>query len=292
MSIQIFNIKNHRPDGNALRQINDFSTNDFCGIVGTLPTGEDAFAKNENSIVVNSRLLNATNDFYLIGGGCLLSVNKSDIADKTADGTYGLQVTFNNTRDNFTTDTSSSVIIISNVSATNYTGRTVWIPGGFMIPLFSVSSGVVTTIAIVKDGKSWEEFITQDALNQFRIELSGEYTHQIGSTGNNRFGKVANYDFSGDSVRHIVDTNTPTEILAVNSNNEFALPTYDSGALYVEGHSVKSGPLPISGGGTGSTDALTAKQNLGIYYGNDLPSQHDFGGAVINQGDIYFRILE
>lgn len=291
MSIQIFNIKNHRTDGDALRQINDFSTNDFCGIIGSLSAGTPAFTKSENSIQVNDALL-TSDAFHLIGGGCLLSVNKSDVADKTADGTYAIQVLLDNRNDNFVSDTSTAVSIISNATVSGYSGRTLWTSTGFIIPLFSVSDGVVTSLSIVKDGKSWEEFVTQDAINQFRAELSGEYTHQIGSTGNNRFGKVANYDFSGDSVRHIVDTNAPTEILAIDSNNEFELPTYDSGALYVEGHSVKSGPLPINSGGTGSTDTLTAKQNLGIYYGNDLPSQHDFGGAVINQGDIYFRILE
>jgi hypothetical protein len=291
MSIKIFNVKNHKPDGEALRQLSDFSTNDFCGIVGTLSDGASAFTKSGNSIQVNDALLTA-DEFHLIGGGCLLSVNKSDVADKTADGTYAVKVLFDNRNDNFVADTSTAVSIISDAVVSGYNGRTLWTSTGFIIPLFSVSNGEVTSLSIVKDGKSWEEFVTQDAINQFRAELSSEYTHQIGSTGNNRFGKVANYDFSGDSVRHIVDTNAPTEILAVNSNNEFALPTYDSGALYVEGHSVKSGPLPISGGGTGSTDTLTAKQNLGIYYGNDLPSQHDFGGAVINQGDIYFRILE
>jgi hypothetical protein len=185
------------------------------------------------------------------------------------------------------------VSIISNATVpSNFDGRTIRVSGGFIIPLFKIESGVLTSLAVVKDGKSWEEFLTQDAINDFRNELAGEYTHQIGSTGNNKFGKVANYDFSGDNIRHITGTNTLTDVLTVNSNNKFTMPTYDSGALYVEGHSVKSGPLPINSGGTGSTDTLTAKQNLGIYYGTDLPSQHDFGGAAINQGDIYFRILE
>lgn len=290
MSIKIFNVKNHRPDGEALRQLSDFSTNDFCGIVGTL-SGGIAFTKSGSSIVVNEALL-TDNAFQLIGGGCLLSVDKTEVTNKTADGVYAVKILLNNT-DNFTTDNSSSVSIISNAAVpSDFDGRTIWVSGGFIIPLFKIESGVLTSLAVVKDGKSWEEFLTQDAINDFRNELAGEYTHQVGSTGNNKFGKVANYDFSADSIRHFTGTNTPTEILTTNSSNRFTLPTYGSGALYIENHNVNSGLLPITAGGTGANSTLTAKQNLGIYYGAELPSQHDFGGATINQGDIYFRILE
>lgn len=290
MSIQIFNIKNHRTDGDALRHINEFSTNDFCGIFGSLPVGASAFIKNGNSIGVNNALLTA-DEFYLIGGGCLLSINKSDVANKTANGTYAVRVLFSN-EDNFESDSSTSVSIISNANVSNYDGKTLWISGGFIIPLFSISGGTCTSLAVVKNGKSWEEFLTQSAIDNLKANLNSEYTHQVGSTGNNKFGKVANYDFSADSIRHFTGTNTPTEILTTNSSNKFTLPTYDSGALYVENHNVNSGLLPITAGGTGADSTLMAKQNLGIYYGADLPSQHDFGGATINQGDIYFRMLE
>ncbi len=290
MSIQIFNIKNHRPDGNALRQINDFSTNDFCGIVGSLSDGVPAFTKSGNSIQVNGALLTA-DEFHLIGGGCLLSINKSDVADKTANGTYAVQVLFGN-GDNFESDISTSVSIISNANVSNYNGRTLWISGGFIIPLFSISGGTLTSLVVVKDGKSWEEFLTRSAIDTLKANLNSEYTHQVGSTGNNKFGKVANYDFSADSIRHFTGTNVPTEIFTTDSSNRFTLPTYGSGALYVDNHNVNSGLLPVSKGGTGANNALKAKQNLGIYYGTELPSQHDFDGAIINQGDIYFRILE
>jgi hypothetical protein len=239
---------------------------------------------------VNGALLTA-NEFYLIGGGCLLSINKSDVADKTANGTYAVQVLFGN-GDNFESDTSTSVSIISNANVSNYNGRTLWISGGFIIPLFSISGGTLTSLAVVKNGKSWEEFLTRSAIDTLKANLNSEYTHQVGSTGNNKFGKVANYDFSADSIRHFTGANVPTEIFTTDSSNRFILPTYGSGALYVDNHNVNSGLLPVSKGGTGANNALKAKQNLGIYYGTELPSQHDFDGAIINQGDIYFRILE
>ena len=294
MSIKIFNVKNHRPDGEALRQLSDFSTNDFCGIVGTLSEGS-AFTKSGSSIVVNQSLVN-NGAFQLIGGGCLLSVDTSEVANKTADGVYAVQVLSDNT-DNFTTDISSSVSIISNADVpSTYDGRTVWLSNGFIIPLFKIESGVLTSLAVVKDGKSWEEFLTQSAINDFRNELAGEYTHQVGSTGNNKYGKVANYDFAGDSIYHYFAGNNKDKVLEVTSDNKFVMPLYTTGALYIKDSSaiVDSGSLPIECGGTGGNDKISAQQNLGIFYGNSVPTKNSTRFPVGHpaEGDIYFRILE
>ena len=297
MSIKIFNVKNHRVDGDALRLLNDFSTNDFCGIIGTLPEGvTSAFTKSGSSISINSSLLSGTT-FYLMGGGCLLTAEVSDISSRTGNGTYAVEVTLSNT-DNFTKDTSTSVKIISNASVSGYTGRTIWTSGNtkFIIPLFSVSSGNVTSLAVVRSGKAWQDFLTQSAIDELLGELGNIYTHQSGSSGENNFhGKIGNYNIWNDSIYHLTSpNNTSTKVLQTTSSGTFTLPqsAYTSGAAYLSNHALQAGTLPVNCGGTGGTTKTAAKNSLGIFYGKELPADHDFSGATVSQGDVYFMILD
>lgn len=296
MSISIFNIQNHRLDGEMLRKLNDFSTGDFGGMFATLAEGAVPFS-GTGSVTINSSL---PDPIVLMGGGCIITVPKSDITSLTLKSSKKYVVIVNlSNLDNFISDetvsTSSVQTEIRDISALpeTYTGRTIWVNSTvFEIPLFETNgSKKVTSLIEVKDGKSWREFLTADALAQWEQAADAKYTWKAGSAGNTQNGKVGNYDFSADALSHIVGT-TSTEVLATTSDNVFKFSQYGAGALSVDSnHIVNSGTLSVENGGTGGTDKSSAKQGLGIFYGSEHPSEHTFDVAY-GVGDIYFRILE
>ena len=295
MSISIFNVQNHRLDGNMLRKLHEFAVSDFCGLFAT-PV--DPAFNGTGTVTINGQL---PDPLIFLGWGCLLTVPKSDITGITldADKIYVLRVSVDFSNDNFTTDVTSHAEVVSFTPTaaqteqyTNYGGKTILVSGSvFDIPLFSTdSTKKVTSLTIVKDGKSWEEFLTADALQHWMDDADNKYTFKSGSTssglGN---GKIGNFDFSGNNLRHQGDEFAT--IFTATQGNKFQFPTYTSGALSVNSASdVVSGTLPVTFGGTGGTTKDTARQGLGIFYGTELPSEHSFG-TTVNIGDVYFRIL-
>lgn len=303
MAISIFNVHNHLINGEMLRKINSFSTDEYAGIVGTSVPG-GAFTLNSN----NKVKINVSTPLIVIGGGCVLSVPATEITGRTvsANSYYYIDVNTSSAfeTDNMLTDASTYAAI----GSTTYQsaeidwykehGQTIWNGNTFRIPLFARnSSGVFESLIFMRDKSSLEAWLSAEAYQSLQDWALSTFTQLGGSTAdNNFFGRIGNYDFQGDVISHISSNVKFPVVEAQSESHTFALPAYDAGALYVEdstNHEMKSGVLPVACGGTGANSrGEVLKNNLGIYWGTDMPADYcTKNGIKPVRGDIYFKVL-
>lgn len=297
--IQIFNQTNHKFNASILQLLQDFSTDDYCGVLGE--STADTFSIADNKISVNSELV-SNNALIIISGGNMLTIDVDDLSALEIKSNYYYYIDVDLTKltnDNIITDESESLNLISkkittsiNNEITTYQemNQTVWITKhtGFHIPLFYIDKdGNLQSLIVSKDKTTLEQWLSIKALADLWAQLHNTFVHQSGSTEeNDTYGKLGNYNFNGDNIQH-----NDSAFISSDSSNRLHLDTYSNGGLYIEDKTVVSGTIPVTAGGTGATTTLQAKKNLGIYYGTANPNEIAPVESP-NEGDLYFQILE
>ena len=319
MAIEIFNVTNHRLSGEMLKQINEFSTDRYGGVIGSnfVSTTVIVTATSGGTTKINFNTTDST--VSLIGGGCIIRMDKTiaSVSSLPASTLWYLEVPLTFSDDNITSDTATGALVKS-TSATvtedigeftismsggtyTYKGQTIYTDSNrkFMIPLCytTTPSEGIKSIVYLRDKSSLEDWLSGKAVQDLRNEFDSRYVHQDGSTGHNLWGRVGSYDVRDfDIYRVNYTTATDDKLFSITPKSDgytFTLPTFSEGAMYVDAqHNLNADVIPITMGGTGGADKISARQGLGIFSGSEEPSKHDFHGAVINAGDLYFRILE
>lgn len=306
-----------------LAQLNRFSTGDFCGILASSHVSE-VFTKVDNKIQISPAAIDGdttSNVLTLLTGGMLLSVSIEDIATQELLNnsfyciTYGTDFESDNIYSNelsavvqkytpasytvntFGEDDYPKFTITFNGNTINYFGKTVILNNTYIIPLFFIdSTGNVISLLRAESIESLRDNISALAIDDLIAELDSKYTHQSGSiSGNTDFGKVGNFWFNSNTIRHGTHG---TNIVTVDpSTHKFKLSKYtgeSEGALYVDSTgNMLRGQLPVSAGGTGASSPTEAKTNLGIYFDylpvEEFAINHE---GEFNVGDLYFRLHE
>lgn len=318
MTISIYNVTNHGLRAEQLRKLNDFSTDDYCGVIGK--STSPAFS-GTGSVTVNTDIV-SDGCVWLLGGGCLVSVTKKEIEDLVLQASkyYYISVTLPTFDvDNPSADTSAYAELVVGIGSDAYTGVTVWESDiKFRIPLFSTDANdAVSSIVYIKSKSQLEEWLSTRAYMALWDTLHSTFTHQSGSSGSvvkdssgnitsvssDKRGKVADVDFLSilNSETNEYDTvvckwtgGVLQAYYTLTSGGQIQSHYFDNGAMIVSPgitgyREILTVPaLPVSYGGTGGTSKSTARSGLGIYYGTSDPES-----AVANPetGDIYFKIL-
>ena len=180
----------------------------------------------------------------------------------------------------------------------NYTGKTIISSLGKtqtlynIIPLFLFDGSRLVSLIEARNKFSVEQWLSAKSLGNLWENLHHTFTHQSGSVDGNGYGKIANFDFSGDSVLH-----KNTKILDVNLYNKFSLPTYKSkntNAFYLNPDgSLEANVLPMDAGGTGARGKKGSRRNLGLYWEYTTPEEFCVDYDIVpDVGDIYFKVLD
>lgn len=180
---------------------------------------------------------------------------------------------------------------------------------GYLIPVAVIDSqGNYVRLMDCLSKNSFEEFLTQAAVNKLKSTLDDTYVHRSGSTDENPdYGRIGELKINGYSIKsnsELLPTsriNIDPDIVFFNGlvrsrmryDTQYRIqqPYWGAGerglplTLNKQGSVWPVRYLNITQGGTGAGDKLAAKRNLGIRYGISNPS----GGS---EGDIYFKIIE
>ena len=310
MSFNIYNVPNHRLNGEKLRKINIFSTNDYCGVLGQIDA--PVFSKSNNRAVVNSSVV-VDNVVTFIAGGCLITAAPEDIAVTTlqSEKYYYIDVVLDFSGDNILSDVGMSISLKSTSVTTailneirHYMGlpddeanppcpQTIWTNTGFRIPLFYTDLGNnIISIIFAQDKSNVENYLTSSAINTLKTWMHKTFTHQnedgSASTTPN-YGKVGSLVVSGDEICS-VDGSSIIK-LTTDGVRIFPYEDFTTGIVYAtSGNLSTKSVLPVADGGTGATARGAARNNLGIYYGTADPNVTSPTNNPV-KGDIYYKIL-
>lgn len=294
--MNIYNVTNHRLNGEKLRKLNEFSTDLYGGAIAPSSI-TNIFTYSNNTVSINSDAL-INNELYIICGGCLITLTQSDLPNTLENKVYYLTVLTDFVNDSIVSDESVNVSVeavdysAADITTYSNTGQSISISGGFRIPLFRWDGSSFTSIVKSKDKSSSQDWLSQSAIADLWDTLNNTFVHQSGSvSGHPTYGKVGNFNIHGDIISH----NNGYFITATNTNKVKLSNTYSSGVTYINSDKelVSAPALSVSLGGTGTNARGQAlKNNLGIYWGTLSPEEFTSATHLEPKlGDLYFKIL-
>ena len=183
-----------------------------------------------------------------------------------------------------------------------YFGTTLWINNNtFIIPLYANNNGKIVKCVIVKNKSDFEKLLSLSSYYDLKKYIENNFAWSTAGSekvGNHLKGTIGKLLVSDDTIYNgsTINSVAPVKVqnltinqLKVTDKNIDKLLVDNNGKLYVE----KNYTVPVSHGGTSSSNRADAKSNLGIYYGTKDPDDSD---AVRKKGktkgDIYFKIIQ
>lgn len=290
--MNIYNVTNHRLNGEKLRKLNEFSTDLYGGAIAPSSI-TNIFTYSNNIVSINSNAL-INDELYIICGGCLITLTQSDLPNTLENKVYYLTVLTDFVNDSIVSDESVNVSVeavnYSAVDITTYsnTGQSISISGGFRIPLFRWDGSSFTSIVKSKDKSSSQDWLSQSAIADLWDTLNKTFVHQEGSTNAHpTYGTLGEFNIKANNITH----NNSTFISATNDNKVKLNSDYVPGPAVINSNRelTSVSTLGVTLGGTGATErGQTLKNNLGIYWGATSPELSVTNPAI---GDLYFKIL-
>ena len=299
--MNIYNVVNHRLNGEKLRKLNEFATDLYGGVLGSSSVS-NVFTYSGGRVSIKTDAL-ISGELYVLCGGCLVTLTDADIPTSIESKIYYLQVLTDFSDDSIVSDSSTDVSIVSDTntsSVTTYasTGQSIIIEGGFKVPLFMLDGSTFTSVVKIKDKSSTQDWLSQSAVADLWNDLYNVFVCQEGKTNEHPTGgNVANFRFSGNDIEHTFDGINFSDFIITAPGNRIQCGSslYSQGPLVMDDLKIINSvsTLPIGMGGTGATTSAEAKQKLGIYYGNQDPAVYcTTAGISPKRGDLYFKILE
>ncbi len=294
--MNIYNVVNHKLDGEKLRKLNEFTTDLYGGVLGSSSVS-NVFTYSGGTVSINTNAL-INGELYVLCGGCLVTLTGVDLPTSIENKIYYLQVLTDFSDDSIVSDSSADVSIVSDTNSSNVTtyastGQSIVIEGGFKVPLFMLNGSVFTSIVKIKDKSSTQDWLSQTAIADLWDSLYNVFVCQAGSTTEHPSGgNIGNFNITGGNV--LLDNR---DFIFGGPHNEIGVnPVYAQGPVFVQdvsGYNILTSEptLSVIRGGTNASNRQQAKLNLGIYYGTADPGT-DYPVSNPMVGDLYFKILE
>lgn len=316
MSFSAYNLKNQKLSSDSLRTLLQFCSDNYAGAIYSnteenpikINSGEVSFDADEVDFVVGGYLLHyssqqspitsvsptensplfglvinqtavenstlMTSNIISVRVGLISNINNSSVTVNTnsQDNETLYQILYGDTIWNYKEDTKIFDSVI--VSGDNITGGTIYI-----IPLaaYSNNTGSVVSLLGYRTKSALEEYLTRQALDDLMAIFESKFTWKAGGEID---GDIGQLNITADTISSKTGTihlGNPLNLGVSNANK--ALMTDNSGNIVAD-------ILPVSKGGTGGTDTISAKNNLGIYWGTTLPSASSY-----QNGDIFLKII-
>ena len=176
---------------------------------------------------------------------------------------------------------------------------------GYVIPVAAITkNNEYVRLLECHSKSSLEDFLSQAAIKALQKDFDAKFVWRSGSTSDNSTaGKIGKINISGYNINSTTDN--PNDTISINMrhvkfpNIHFSSGTTNSPISDVIGEksgailkinkngNVYAGVTAISQGGTGATNKVNAKKNLGIYSGEKLPSTT----SGYEPGDIFLKII-
>lgn len=196
---------------------------------------------------------------------------------------------------------------ISTFGSRNFTyfGNTLWLNANtFIIPLYAKIDDDLVQTVIVKGLNDFRELLSLDAYSQLKAYCDGTFVWSSGGGElvtapdgtTHKKGDVGVLNISGDKISHQsgsfvqVDKLIISNLAYADNDEDTKLTINPSGQIGISNNYIQ----PVEHGGTGSSNKLNAKRNLGIYYGtNNKYSPKDYNPiSNPSEGDIFLWIIE
>lgn len=183
-----------------------------------------------------------------------------------------------------------------------YFGNTLWLnTSTFIVPLYAKIDNDLVQTVIVKGLNDFRELLSLDAYSQLKAYCDGTFVWSSGGGelvtapdgATHKKGDIGNLNISGSKISHQngssveVDKILISNLASVDNDINTKLTIDQFGQISISNNYI----LPVTYGGTGSSDRTEAKRNLGIYYGTYSPKDHN---PISNpsEGDVFLWIIE
>ena len=216
------------------------------------------------------------NNSYILSQDTSANINK----------TYYAKVEYNTVSFSFPNSLSSLTY--------KYFGTTLWINNNtFIIPLYANNDGKIVECVVIKNKSDFEKLLSLSNYYDLKKYIEDNFVWSTAGSekvGNHLKGTIGKLLVSDDTIYNgsTTDSISPVKVqnltvnqLKVDDKNTDKLLVDNNGKLYVENDYV----VPVSHGGTSAKNKNSAKTNLGIKYGTNLPASGDIG-------DIFFKIIQ